>query len=215
MQPPNADISHSPRASRPTRPSCLGSLRSPLTTSPSPHCHHRRHQGRVPPLDRPTCSSGLNPPQSLGRPYCSRPSHPPSSAQGHATERASAASRPPVVRRPCVLGRLSRPKLRSTAIVGGRQACRRGREPPHAPTATPGLQGLRIFLSEGCPPPPAPLASSIRLFLSSVPPSPPAPLGGFAPEQYQDLGLFQTEGNQAAGLGGNLGHRPHRRPSVE
>lgn len=177
-------------------------------------------------MDRPTCSSGLDPPPpepgtSLTAPA---PSHPPSSARGQGHRKGQHPDRPSV-RRPCVVGRLSRPKLRSTAIVGGRRACglggelRQGWGASPTPAVTPGLQGLNPTV---CRWPTSTCTPHIVHLSQPVlhPPSRPTPLEGFALDKYQDPVLFQTKGNQAIGLGElrhgpPLPHRPAQRGTVQ
>lgn len=125
-------------------------------------------------------------PRACEVPYCSRPSHPPRSAQGQGHRKGQHLDQP-WVRSPCVGGRLSGPKLRSTAIVGGRRACRLGEELGGASSLTLGTgvgrpPSLRLHLgcrisnlpAEGCPPPPAPL----HIHCPSVSPCPSLSLLG-------------------------------------
>jgi len=152
---PNANISHSPRSISPMPPSYLGSLRAPLPPPLSPHCHRHRHGGGAPAPPPGPCGLCCRPrgpahvllwvgpsPRAWDVPYCSRPSHPPSNAQGQGHRKGQHLDHPSV-RHSCVGGRLSGPKLRSTAIVGGRRVCGlggdwEGRAASPIPTVTPG-----------------------------------------------------------------------------
>lgn len=162
----------------------------------SPHCHCHRLGGRGahpspgPPWTCPRAPLGWTLlPQSLGRPLLLPPFTPTQQCPRPGPPKGQHPDQPSV-RRPCVVGRLSRPKLRSTAIVGGRRACGLGGElrlgwgASPTPAVTPGLQGLNpavcrlptstctphiVLLSQPVLHPPFSAHSSGRLCFGQIP----------------------------------------------
>lgn len=124
MQPPSATISHSPRSARPTPAHASGACATP----PPPHCHRHQHRGRGARPQGPcglccspgppTCSSGWAPRTGTALTAPALPLHPAVPEVRAPTRRAS---RPPLGVPSPRWWALIRPKLRSTAIVGGRR----------------------------------------------------------------------------------------------